>query len=599
MRADEVARFDGLLDEHHFLGRGLYGRALRYVAVEDGEWVALVGFGAAALSLGAREAYVGWSEETKNRRLRYVMNNQRFCVLPEARRPNLASAVLARCLRRLSGDAMAAWGHRVLLVETFTDPARHPGACYKAANFALAGQTSGFARRNGAWIYHGEAKLCWLYPLYPSSAAILAAGFDHPLLCARTNRRAPMVDLNQVVIEGDAGLYARLCALVDHRKPKGIRHSLASMLLVCVVAILAGAVGPTQIAEWAADLPDELRVRLHMRRSPSTGRLVAPSLSTIQRVLRAVDAEALDRIICDTLAEVVGDRSVTPTADTGADNSSDDGDGDEGRRERLRGPLVGIAVDGKSMRGALQPDGRAIHLLAAVTHDHGVVIAQQQVDHKTNEIKLFCPLLTGLDLAGALVTADALHAQRGHARFLVEDKHAEFLLFVKQNQPSLFNEIVCLPPDRFGPPHVDTCKGHGRIETRTTTVAPTPKGLVEFPHVKAVVRIDRHVIDIKTGKSREETAWAVTSVSTRRASTARLGAAARSHWTIENGLHWVRDATMGEDASKLRSASGPRALATMRNLAISVLRLAGVINVAQALRQVGRRPTLGLTLLGV
>jgi predicted transposase YbfD/YdcC len=420
---------------------------------------------------------------------------------------------------------------------------------------------------------------------------LLAAGFDHPLLNCERNTNPLMVDLNRVVIDGDDGLYAKLCALPDHRKAKGIRHQLASILLVCVAAMLAGATGPTEIAEWAADLPEDLRLRLHLRRSPSSAKVVAPSISTLQRALRAVDREALDRIVCDTLAEQVRTR-------TGGGGRADGaGGGDE---HAGAAPLTGIAVDGKSLRGAVQPDGRAVHLLGAMTHDQRVVIAQQEVDHKTNEIKLFRPLLENLDLTGCLITADPMHAQRDHARFLVEDKHAEFLLFVKQNQPSLFNEIACMRPDRFGQAHVETSKGHGRTETRTTRVAPTPDGLVEFPHVGAVVRIDREVADAKTGQARSsETAWAVTSASPEIAGPARLAAAARQHWGIENGLHWVRDATMGEDASKVRAASGPRALATMRNLVISVLRLAGVTNIAQALRSIGRRPTMAINLLGL
>jgi predicted transposase YbfD/YdcC len=130
-------------------------------------------------------------------------------------------------------------------------------------------------------------------------------------------------------------------------------------------------------------------------------------------------------------------------------------------------------------------------------------------------------------------------------------------------------------------------------------VAATPNGLVEFPHVKAVVRVERHTLKTKTSKTSDETAWAVTSASPQQLSPPRAARAARNHWTIENGVHWVRDATMGEDASKLRSASAPRVLASLRNLAISVLRLAGVTNIAQGLRQVGRRPTIGLTLLGI
>lgn len=612
VRAGEVGRFNDLLDEHHFLGHRLYGRVVRHVAVEGDEWVALVGFGSAALSLGARESYVGWSEETKNHRLRYVMNNQRFCVLPGARRPNLASAVLARSLRRLSGDVEAAYGHPVVLVETFTDPARHAGTCYRAANFVEVGETSGYARRNGVWVYHGRPKRCWLYPLRADAVALLAAGFDHPALRPNNDRKAHMVDLNQVVIEGDTGLYAKLCAITDHRKPKGIRHELASILLVCAVAMLAGTSHVTGIAEWAADLPEDLLLRLHLRRSPSTNKVRPPSLSTLKRALGAIDREALDRIVCETLDEQVrvrrgsSDRQApSGRGGTGATTAGSEASGRTGDRDGEgggEGPpvLFGVSVDGKSLRGALQADGRPVHLLAAMTHAERVVIAQREVEHKTNEIKAFRPLLEDLDLTDCLVTADAMHAQRDHADFLVEAKHAEYLLFVKENQPSLYNEMVCTAPDRFAEPYTEVSKGHGRIETRTIRVAATPAGLVEFPHVGAVVRIDREVADAKTGGQRwAETAWAVTSASAGRAGPARLLAASREHWGIENGLHWVRDATMGEDASKVRSASAPRVLAIMRNLVISVLRLAGATNIARALRTTSRRPALAFDLLGL
>lgn len=147
---------------------------------------------------------------------------------------------------------------------------------------------------------------------------------------------------------------------------------------------------------------------------------------------------------------------------------------------------------------------------------------------------------------------------------------------MKENQPSLYNELVCTPENAYLEAYSESGKGHGRIETRTIRVAPTPSGLVEFPHVAAIVRIDRVVHDAKTGQLKwEETAWAVTSASPKRAKPPRLLAASRDHWGIENELHWVRDATMREDSSKVRSGSAPRVLATLRNLAISVLRLAG------------------------
>ena len=105
----EFARFDDLLDEHHWLGRGLFGATVRQVAEIDGEWVALVGWGSPAFRVGARDRFIGWSREQQKRRLRYVVNNQRFCVLPETRVANLASAVLSRALRRLSGDYSESW----------------------------------------------------------------------------------------------------------------------------------------------------------------------------------------------------------------------------------------------------------------------------------------------------------------------------------------------------------------------------------------------------------------------------------------------------------------------------------------------------------
>src|SRR5680860_657042 len=136
IRPDERARFDLVLDEHHWLGRRLVGETMRYVALgRDGEWLAVLGFGAAALACGPRDRFIGWSDEQHFARLRYVTNNQRFCVLPAGRRKNLASNVLAKTLKRLSADFEVRWGHPVVMVETFVDPARHRGTCYFAGGF--------------------------------------------------------------------------------------------------------------------------------------------------------------------------------------------------------------------------------------------------------------------------------------------------------------------------------------------------------------------------------------------------------------------------------------------------------------------------------
>jgi hypothetical protein len=331
--------------------------------------------------------------------------------------------VLARTLRRISADTEAAYGHPVLLVETFTDPARHQGTCYKAANFLLAGETSGYGRRNGTWVDHGNKKLCWLYPLRRDARAILASPFDHPMLSSSAKRKANMVDLNQVVIEGERGLYARLTELPDHRKPKGVRHKLAAILLVCAAAVLAGNHNPTEKPTW----PRSCACACICAGARAQGSLSLPRPRRCNERFDASTGKHSTRIVCETLAEQVHARRA-----------------DEEHDSQEEAVLFGVAVDGKSLRGAIQDDGRAVHLFAAMAHDERAVIGQEEVDHKTNEIKASRPLLSGLDLAGCIVTADAMHAQRDHAEFLVEEKHADFLLFVKENQPSFYHTIAGL-----------------------------------------------------------------------------------------------------------------------------------------------------------
>jgi len=197
-----------------------------------------------------------------------------------------------------------------------------------------------------------------------------------------------MVDVNQVVVEGETGLYAKLCAIADHRTPKGIRHELASILLVCAVAMLADTGHVSGIAEWAGDLPEELLLRLHLRQSPTTNKVRPPLRSTLKRALAAIARDALDRIVCHTLEEQVrarrgstgrqargGPGVRTATSDGEASGPTGDGDGDAGRDDRGGGGLAvtseepavlfGVSVDGKSLRGARQADGRVVHLRSA------------------------------------------------------------------------------------------------------------------------------------------------------------------------------------------------------------------------------------------
>ena len=164
------------------------------------------------------------------------------------------------------------------------------------------------------------------------------------------------------------------------------------------------------------------------------------------------------------------------------------------------------------------------------------MIAQQQVDAKSNEITAFAPLLRDVDLAGAVILADALHTQRETARFIVEDKHADYLFTVKENQPSLFDAINALPWEDTKIAHTDQDRGHGRDETRTIQVLPAPEDL-PFPHAAQVFLIERHVRGLDQTPRSDVAALGVTSLTAAKASPARLAALTRAEWTIENGLH--------------------------------------------------------------
>jgi hypothetical protein len=249
------------------------------------------------------------------------VNNQRLCVLPQGRRPNLASAVLGRALRRLSADYQASYGHPVLVVETFTDPARHQGSCYAAAGFTTLGQTLGYRRNAGAYIHHGNPKLAWARPLRRDALRILSALFNHPILSPHP--RTAVIDLNALQLDGPDGLLATLAQLPDARKRRGSRHRQASVLAIAAAAVLAGARSYTAIGEYAAERPEDVLARLEARRHPVTGRYAAADESTLRTAIQRVDPDALDAAVGGWLA-------------------------DQAAAGRLEGEPLAVAVDGKA-----------------------------------------------------------------------------------------------------------------------------------------------------------------------------------------------------------------------------------------------------------
>lgn len=351
----------------------------------------------------------------------------------------------------------------------------------------------------------------------------------------------------------------------DPRDPRGIRYPLAAVLALAVCATLAGARSYAAIAEWAADAPARLRAGLGLRRG------AVPDLATIWRVLTSVDPAALDAAIGAWV------RSRLAAA----------------RKARRR---VVLAVDGKTVRGARPRGGTAPHLMACLDHAAGTVLAQIAVDGKTNEITMLAGLLDQIpDLKDVLITMDALHAQREHAAYL-HKRGAHYLVTVKGNQPGLLARLRRLPWKDVPPGHVSEGRAHGRDEKRITRVVTVAAGL-GFPHAAQAIQIIRKTKRDGSAKWKTETSYAITSLPAGQARPDQLAGWIRGHWKIENQLHWVRDVTYGEDLSAARTGTGPHVMAALRNLAISILRLAGHTSIATALRRNARDPTRTFRLL--
>jgi predicted transposase YbfD/YdcC len=346
----------------------------------------------------------------------------------------------------------------------------------------------------------------------------------------------------------------------------------------------------TDITDWVSHAPQEVLEALGCRQGSDT-RCAPPHPDTIERVFARLGAQGLADGLGNYLLDRAGLRPVTFPIDKPV-------------------LLPAIAVDGKAVRGAIGADGQIPYLLAAATHHDSAVIAERLIGAKTNEVPEFQPLLRNLDIAGCVLTMDAAHTVRSHARFIVEELGAHFVMIVKHNQKGLFERLDTLDWASVPVAHTTIDKGHGRRETRTIQVLDAPEDL-GFPHVAQVFLIERYTtrkVRKRTKGSRKyrtvevKTAIAVlgiTSLSAREAAPHHLATYVRGHWSIENKIHWVRDVTFREDASQVKAGSRPRIMATLRNFAIGLIRQAGHAKIAATIRRIKNDPWLLLTLLGL
>jgi predicted transposase YbfD/YdcC len=347
-----------------------------------------------------------------------------------------------------------------------------------------------------------------------------------------------------------------LAQVPDPRKRRGRRHPLAGLLAAGIAAVIAGSRSFAAIGQWPADAGPGTLAVLGAVRGPAEE-------STFRRAFALVSSDVLDRVL--------GAWLWTRTVQAG-------------------GRLV-IAIDGKTVRGARTKTGKAPHLVAALAHGIGAVLGQVAVEEKSNEIPAVRELLKAFtDLAGVVFTIDAMHTQHDTAQAILS-RDAGYVMTVKAGMPALYRQLKNLPWAAV-PAISDVSTGHGRRARRTikAVLAPAWTG---FAGAAQVAQLRRTVT--RNGKKTVEVVYLITS--DRDADPATLARWVRGHWEIENCLHWVRDVTYLEDKSLVRTGNAPRVMASLRSLAISLLRLDGHSNIAAANRHHARDPQRTLKLL--
>ncbi len=403
---DQVERFDEQIVEHHYLKNAqVVGEHLRYVAIYQGQWLALATWSAPALHIKARDRFIGWSEEQRRTRLPLLVNNSRLLVLPPCECPNLISRFMKLMLGRLSADWEQSWGHPVALAETFVDPHLYQGTAYKASGWQRLGQTAGW-KRNAEDFYqkHDRPKQIWVRELVPNACRKLCA----PQLPA---------DWTQVEEKAAPRCTAKapqMRSLVEHlraevpevRSKEALAYPMAGFLTLLALAMFSGVRrGPQDLAEYAASLSQGQLRALGFRTQRGTLRIRCPGESTFKRLLPRIDAIALERALLLWQEQVLG-----PSQD------------------KL------VIVDGKTLRHA------HVELVSAV-NGSGRWLGTVAVKEGSNEIPAARELLNRVPVENKTTLADALHTQIETAQQILFEGGGDYALTVKENQKELVQSL--------------------------------------------------------------------------------------------------------------------------------------------------------------
>jgi hypothetical protein len=422
----EQARFDQLVAQHHYLhNASLVGEHLRYVATHQGEWLGLAAWSAGARHLKARDAWIGWSDEQRRRRLPLVVNNARLLILPECHAPNLISRFMKLMLARLSVDWQTRWEHPVAVVETFVDPTLFQGTCYKVSAWSKLGETSGFARSAGRDFYqaHKSPKDLWVRELEKGALKKLRAATlpqawavvekNNPPHCRQTPAKIlSLVELlEKEVPEFRCG----------HRPT----YPVAGMLALIAMAIFCGVMrGQRDLAAFARSLSQAQMRALKFRCVPRTMLREPPGETTFMRVLAGVDEVRLERALLLWQERVLG----------------------------LAKDEI-IAIDGKKLRHA-----GGVELVSAFGVESGRWMGSVCTEARSNEIPAARDLLKKIDIVGKTVVLDALHTQHETAQQIVFEGGGDYVMTVKDNQKSLHQEMEKLLEKQPFPPSARNIK---------------------------------------------------------------------------------------------------------------------------------------------
>lgn len=373
-----------------------------------------------------------------------------------------------------------------------------------------------------------------------------------------------------------SSLLGMLGRVTDRRGRRGRVYGLVFVLAASLVAVLGGASNFRQIADQIADFPRSLLEELGATWCHFRGGFRRPSAKTIRLALTNIDADGLDAVAGAWL------------------------------RHRARpdaGGTMAVAIDGKVLRGAWTDENEQFTLFSAMIHRIGVTIAQVQVPKDTNEITQVEALLgTVPDHAGerVVVTMDAAHTQRDTAEYLVAERGLTYVMTTKGNQPSLLESVFakCQPLVKTKPHHAVEERAHGRVNRWSTWITEATE--IDFPHVRTAGCIRRETFNLVGQRTSKEYAWIITGSPAGEdgiTDAEHLHRLVREHWGIENMSHYVRDTTWREDAHQAHTGSGPQVMATLRNIALGLIRLNGVATIKRTTEWLSRRPTRALAIL--